>query len=113
MKAALRNQITPILCVGEGLDVRESAGQVSHRTAQLDAALDGLKAEQVRQVVVAYEPLRVIADCEPVRVIADGEWSEVVFTVRQRDGMSDDEFAQDLAAVRRDLKALGDLLQRN
>jgi len=42
----------------------------------------------------------------PMRVIADGDRSEVVFTIRQRPGMSDDELARDVAAVRADLEAL-------
>lgn len=42
----------------------------------------------------------------PMRVIADGDRSEVVFTIRQRAGMSDEDFAGDIAAVRADLEAL-------
>jgi len=60
IKAAFRAGITPIFCVGEGLSVREEGEQVSHCTTQLSAGLDGLKAEQVRQVVVAYEPVWAI-----------------------------------------------------
>ena len=47
VKAAIRKVIAPILCVGEGLEVREAGGHVPHCTSQLDAALDGLNAEQV------------------------------------------------------------------
>jgi triosephosphate isomerase len=60
VKAALRHEITPILCVGEGLSVREENGHVTHCAAQLDADLDGLKAEQVRKIVIAYEPIWAI-----------------------------------------------------
>jgi triosephosphate isomerase (TIM) len=60
LKAALRHEITPILCVGEGLEVREANGQVAHSQAQIDAALDGLKAEQVASLVIAYEPVWAI-----------------------------------------------------
>ena len=42
----------------------------------------------------------------PMRVIADGDRSDVVFTIRQRAGMSDDELARDIAAVRADLETL-------
>ncbi|MBB5867755.1 hypothetical protein F4553_001134 [Allocatelliglobosispora scoriae] len=47
----------------------------------------------------------------PMRVLADGGTCEVVFTVRQRQGVSDEEFGQDLAAVRRDLETLRDILE--
>ncbi|MBP2330082.1 triosephosphate isomerase [Kibdelosporangium banguiense] len=60
VKAALKHGITPILCVGEKLEVREAGGQVEHVTEQLVANLKGLKAEQVAGVVVAYEPVWAI-----------------------------------------------------
>jgi len=58
--AALAVDLAPILCVGEGLEVREAGGQVAHCRDQLDAALDGLKPDQVQKVVVAYEPVWAI-----------------------------------------------------
>lgn len=60
VKAALANELTPILCVGEGLDIREAEGQVAYTRDQLDGALAGLTAEQVLKVVVAYEPVWAI-----------------------------------------------------
>jgi triosephosphate isomerase len=58
--AALRHGLTPILCVGEGLDVREAGRQVEHTLAQLDAALDGVSEDDAPGVVVAYEPVWAI-----------------------------------------------------
>ncbi|MCW2637966.1 MAG: triose-phosphate isomerase [Dactylosporangium sp.] len=60
VKAALTNDLTPILCVGEGLEVREAGNHVAHTVGQLDAALNGLKPDQVEKVVVAYEPVWAI-----------------------------------------------------
>jgi triosephosphate isomerase len=60
VKAALRNGLVPILCVGEGLEIREARGHLEHSTGQLMAALKGLSAEQVRTVVLAYEPIWAI-----------------------------------------------------
>ncbi|MEU5852547.1 triose-phosphate isomerase [Saccharopolyspora shandongensis] len=60
VRATLKHGMSPILCVGEQLDVRESGGHVEHCTTQLINGLKGLKAEQVRQVVVAYEPVWAI-----------------------------------------------------
>ena len=64
VKAAVRNGIVPILCVGESLDVRREGGQVEHSTAQLRAALDGVTADQARTLVVAYEPVWAIGTGE-------------------------------------------------
>ncbi len=60
VRAALRNGLVPILCVGEGLEVREDGGHLAHCTAQLRAALKGLSAEQACTIVVAYEPIWAI-----------------------------------------------------
>jgi len=60
VQAAFRNDITPILCVGEGIEVREDGGHVEHCTGQLLAACKGLKAEQVASLVIAYEPVWAI-----------------------------------------------------
>jgi hypothetical protein len=47
----------------------------------------------------------------PLRVLADGDGSEIVFTVRRRPGMSDEEFAADAAAVQADLETLRSVLE--
>ncbi|MDI5937214.1 MULTISPECIES: triose-phosphate isomerase [Micromonospora] len=58
--AALSHGLTPILCIGEGLEVREQLRHVPHCCDQLDGALRGLTPEQVTKVVVAYEPVWAI-----------------------------------------------------
>ncbi|MBC3192538.1 triose-phosphate isomerase [Pseudonocardia sp. C8] len=58
--AALTHGITPILCVGEGLDVREAGTHVQHCTDQLRAACANVSAEQAATLVLAYEPIWAI-----------------------------------------------------
>jgi len=60
IKTAYRHGITPIVCIGEGVDVREALEHVSHCTAQLDGALAGIPAEQAESMVIAYEPVWAI-----------------------------------------------------
>ena len=60
LKAAFAAGLAPILCLGEGPDVREACGHVAHCTSQIDAGLDGLKADQIGQLVIAYEPVWAI-----------------------------------------------------
>jgi triosephosphate isomerase len=73
VRAAIKHGISPILCVGEALDVREAGGHVEHGCAQLIAGLKGLKAEQVKEkVVVAYEPVWAIGTGR-VATAADAE----------------------------------------
>ena len=57
---ALAAGITPIVCVGEGKDVRESGEHVAHVVAQVRAGLAGFSAEQVSGLVIAYEPVWAI-----------------------------------------------------
>jgi triosephosphate isomerase len=58
--AALRHGLSPILCVGEPLEVREAGGQVEHGVGQLRAALTAVPTDQARRVVLAYEPVWAI-----------------------------------------------------
>jgi len=60
IKAAFAAGLTPIFCVGEGLEVREAGDQVAYVLSQVDAGLDGVKADQVKQTVIAYEPVWAI-----------------------------------------------------
>ena len=64
IRAALRHGLAPVLCVGEGLEVRQSGEHVAHTLAQLDAALEGLTAEELSELVVAYEPVWAIGTGE-------------------------------------------------
>lgn len=59
-KAALEAQITPILCVGETLDERESGRTEAVINGQLGAALDSNGIEAFSRAVIAYEPVWAI-----------------------------------------------------
>ncbi|GLW23356.1 MULTISPECIES: triose-phosphate isomerase [Microbispora] len=81
VKAAYRHSLTPILCVGEGLPVRQEGRQVEHTLAQLDGALDGVPADQVKSIVVAYEPVWAIGTGE---VATPKDAQEVCGAIRTR-----------------------------
>ncbi|MBB3258722.1 triosephosphate isomerase [Paraburkholderia bannensis] len=57
---ALAAGVTPIVCVGETLEQRESGATGQVVGAQLDAVLAVLSAEEAAQIVVAYEPVWAI-----------------------------------------------------
>jgi triosephosphate isomerase len=63
-KQALAGGVTPIICVGEGLEVRQSGHHVEHCVGQVTGALSGLTAEQVASLVIAYEPVWAIGTGE-------------------------------------------------
>jgi triosephosphate isomerase len=60
IEAALRSGLTPILCVGEPLEVRQSGRQVEYVLGQLDGSLKGIPASAVASLVIAYEPVWAI-----------------------------------------------------
>ena len=82
-KAALAHGLVPIVCMGEGLPVRQSGEQVAYVLAQLDADLAGLTGEQVAGLVIAYEPVWAIGTGE----VATPEYAqEVCAAIRARIG---------------------------
>lgn len=60
VRAAFRAGLLPILCVGETLAQRDAGQADSVVTGQLAAALDGLPADQVASITIAYEPVWAI-----------------------------------------------------
>ena len=57
-------EMTPIVCVGEGLEVRKAGDQVAFTVAQVKGSLAGLTAEEVAGSVIAYEPVWAIGTGE-------------------------------------------------
>ena len=81
VQAALRHGLVPILCLGEGLEVRKAGTHVAHCTEQLDRALTGLTAEQLQELVIAYEPVWAIGTGE---VATPDDAQEVCGALRAR-----------------------------
>ncbi|MCX4091273.1 triose-phosphate isomerase [Nocardia sp. alder85J] len=59
-KQVLKNGMTPIVCIGEGLGVREAQTHVAYNLEQLRGSLKGLSPEEVSKSVIAYEPVWAI-----------------------------------------------------
>jgi triosephosphate isomerase len=94
-KAILRNDLTPIVCVGETLAEREGGDTEQIVVSQLDRGLTGLKGEELKRLVIAYEPVWAIgtgrhatpddagAVCELIRARlaerADGEAIRILY----------------------------------
>ncbi|MBN2199911.1 MAG: triose-phosphate isomerase [Candidatus Aminicenantes bacterium] len=60
IKAALRTDLTPIFCLGETLEERQSGRTIDRIESQLIAGLEGLDGESVSKIVMAYEPVWAI-----------------------------------------------------
>ncbi|MFD7613739.1 triose-phosphate isomerase [Streptomyces sp. NPDC059828] len=81
VKAAFKHGLTPILCVGEGLDIRKAGQQVEYTLKQLDGGLEGIPAEQAETIVIAYEPVWAIGTGE---VATPEDAQEVCAAIRGR-----------------------------
>ena len=89
--AALKHGISPIVCVGEPLEVREAGEHVDYVVAQTRASLAGLDAEQLANTVVAYEPVWAIGTG---KVASADDAQEVCAAIRATIGeLADDKVA--------------------
>ncbi|MCW2782501.1 MAG: triosephosphate isomerase [Marmoricola sp.] len=74
-------KMTPIVCVGEGLDVRKEGRQVEYTLAQVDGSLAGFTAKEIASLVIAYEPVWAIGTGE---VATPEDAQEVCAAIRGR-----------------------------
>ena len=101
VKAAFRHHLIPIVCIGETIEMRESGIANEFVVTQVGRALAGLSEEQVKQVVLAYEPRWAIGTgkastpelanevCSYIRSVIDKKFSpEVAEAVRIQYGGS-------------------------
>jgi len=83
--AALKHGLTPIVCIGEGLEIREAGDHVAYNVNQLKGSLAGLSADQIAASVIAYEPVWAIgtgrvasaADAQKVCAAIRGELGQL------------------------------------
>jgi triosephosphate isomerase len=81
VKQAFKHDLTPILCVGEGLEVRKAGEQLSHTLSQVEGGLRKVPAEQAQRIVIAYEPVWAIGTGE---VATPEDAQEVCGAIRTR-----------------------------
>ncbi|WP_445170109.1 triose-phosphate isomerase [Mycolicibacterium sp. Dal123E01] len=77
--AALKHGLTPIVCIGEPLEVREAGNHVEFCVDSLRGSLAGLSNEQLTNVVIAYEPVWAIGTG---RVASAADAQEVCAAIR-------------------------------
>jgi triosephosphate isomerase (TIM) len=81
VQAALRWGLTPILCVGESLEVRQAGEHLQFCIGQLDRSLAGIAAAEVAAMVIAYEPVWAIGTGE---VATPRDAQEMTAAIRSR-----------------------------
>jgi triosephosphate isomerase (TIM) len=79
-RMALAHGLTPIVCVGEGIEVREEMDQVEFTIALVSQALANLTLDQIGSLVFAYEPVWAIGTG---RVATPDDAEEVCGSIRE------------------------------
>ncbi|MGA7270459.1 MAG: triose-phosphate isomerase [Acidimicrobiia bacterium] len=80
LKAVIRNEMTPILCVGETLEQREAGQATDLVVGQLEAGLGGIAPESVGEMAIAYEPIWAIGTGRNATPDDAGEMCETIRT---------------------------------
>ena len=60
IKAALNHSLIPIVCLGESLEERKKEQTIEKVARQINEGLQGLSQKEVRQIIIAYEPIWAI-----------------------------------------------------
>jgi len=90
--AVLNNDMLPIICVGESLEQRENGETDEFVAGQVEAALEGLSADQVKRSVIAYEPIWAIGTG---KTATSEQANETIIVVRDTvEKLYDEETAQ-------------------
>ena len=81
--AAIRNKITPILCIGETESERAFGETADVIRDQLLGGLSEIGAEDVTKVIIAYEPIWAISSTKDAKIATPDEISEEVKMIRE------------------------------
>ncbi len=95
IKAALVHGLSPIVCVGETEEERESGATQDKVSRQVDAALSDVKPDQGQQVVIAYEPIWAIGTG---RTATPADAQETIALIRK---LVSDRFGDEVASAMR------------
>jgi len=84
IQRAFENDLLAIYCCGETLEQRQSGAHLGTVTHQIEAALSGVKAQQMQQLVVAYEPVWAIGTGQTASVDQAGEMHAHIRSILER-----------------------------
>ena len=80
-RALIEADITPIICVGESLEQRETGITDEWIALQVKSALYGVPADKLRRCIIAYEPIWAIGTGKTATAEQAGEVCEAIRTV--------------------------------
>jgi triosephosphate isomerase len=81
VKAAIKNDLVPMIAVGETLDIKQAGNAVEHTLSQVQAALKDVRSNYVGELVIAYEPVWAIGTGE---VATPQDAQDMCMAIRQK-----------------------------
>ncbi len=81
--AAIRNQITPILCIGETAEERKNGETDMAISDQLMGGLSQVSKEDIDKVLVAYEPVWAISSTKNAKIAKPDDITKVIDRIRK------------------------------
>ena len=94
VKSAIKNELKPIICVGESLEQRETGKQEEVVKNQIKLALEGITKKDLSKITIAYEPIWAIGTG---KTATSNDANEMIKTIRNEvANLYDEETAQKL-----------------
>jgi len=76
----LENDITPILCIGEDIDIRSSGDYINYLIDMLKECIQDIKSDDIQKIIIAYEPLWAIGNGKSANI---DDIEEIVLKLRE------------------------------
>ncbi|PIR06082.1 MAG: triose-phosphate isomerase [Candidatus Komeilibacteria bacterium CG11_big_fil_rev_8_21_14_0_20_36_20] len=78
VRAALKNDLTPIICIGETFDERKEGNKDLVLMHQVHQALYNIELKQAQQIIIAYEPVWVIGSGQAISMVEADHTAAVI-----------------------------------
>ena len=76
----LENNIIPVLCIGEDIDIRNSGDYINYLINMLKECIQDIKIDNIKKIIIAYEPIWAIGNGKTANI---NDIEEIVLKIRE------------------------------